>query len=117
MKESFWNDLLFKIDEELTLLTSQKSPDLHEFSLLKQIDSEPHNLDLQFQLVCYLDHKGRLSDCIPVLLNIIAVDRNFQDQAAYNKLMEIFSKLGSTHEKVKDGRRKLSKIMFWTKEN
>jgi thioredoxin-like negative regulator of GroEL len=31
--------------------------------------------------------------------------------------MEIFSKLGSTHEKVKDGRRKLSKIMFWTKEN
>ena len=46
MKDEFWNDLLFKIDEEIQRLESLAAPDETEFKILKSIDAEPKNLDL-----------------------------------------------------------------------
>jgi thioredoxin-like negative regulator of GroEL len=56
--------------------------------------------------------KGRLEDCIPVLLNILAVNRNYGEKKAHLHLMEVFAKLGSTNEAVKKGRKKLASIML-----
>ena len=112
MQEPFWVDLLGKIDDEILRLEQLQRPDLAEYDLLRSIDAEPKNLDLQFKLVGHLVQKGRLDDSIPVLLNILAVDRNFGDKKAYIQLMDVFSKLGSTNENVKKGRKKLSSIMF-----
>lgn len=47
-----------------------------------------------------------------MLLNILAVDRNYMDKKAHKQLMDVFSKLGSTNEEVKKGRKKLASIMF-----
>ena len=112
MKDEFWNDLLFKIDEEIQALETKAAPDENEYNLLKQIDSDPRNLDLQFELVGHLIGKGRLEDSIPVLLNILAVDRNYGQKKAHTQLMDVFAKLGSTSEAVKKGRKKLASIMF-----
>jgi thioredoxin-like negative regulator of GroEL len=49
---------------------------------------------------------------IPVLLNIIACDRNYGEKKAHKQLMDVFAKLGSTSEEVKKGRKKLASIMF-----
>ncbi len=46
MEDEFWNDLLFKIDEEIQNLEQMAAPNEAEFNLLKRIDSEPKNLDL-----------------------------------------------------------------------
>jgi hypothetical protein len=46
MKDEFWNDLLFKIDEEIQNLEAIAAPDETEYNLLKQIDSDPKNLDI-----------------------------------------------------------------------
>ena len=56
--------------------------------------------------------KGRLEDSIPVMLNIIAVDRNFGGKKVHTQLMDVFAKLGSTNEAVKKGKKKLASIMF-----
>lgn len=43
---------------------------------------------------------------------MIAIDRNWNNKAANQLLMEIFGKLGSANELVVKGRKKLSKILF-----
>lgn len=52
--DPFWDDLLLKIDDEITRLENLAQPDQTEFSILKKIDSEPKNLDIQFELVLHL---------------------------------------------------------------
>jgi thioredoxin-like negative regulator of GroEL len=64
------------------------------------------------ELVSHLMDKNRLEDCISVLLNVIACERNFKEKSAQNQLMEVFKKLGSTHEKVKLGKKNLGKILL-----
>lgn len=46
MKDEFWNDLLFKIDDEIQTLEAKAAPDETEFNILKQIDLDPKNLDI-----------------------------------------------------------------------
>ena len=47
-----------------------------------------------------------------MLLDIMSIDRNWQEKKAHNTLMEVFKKLGQTNEAVKKGRKKLANIMF-----
>jgi thioredoxin-like negative regulator of GroEL len=63
-------------------------------------------------LVHHLVDKNRLEECISVLLNILACDRNFKERSANKKLMEIFKTLGATNEKVKEGKKNLAKILL-----
>ena len=79
---------------------------------MKRVDSDPRDLSIQLELAKHLQSKNRKEDCIPVLLNIIAVDRNYDNSNAYQMLMDIFAELGTANEAVKSGRRKLASIMF-----
>ena len=38
-------------------------------------------------LVAHLEKKEKLEKCIPVLLNIIEIDRNFKERSAHNKIV------------------------------
>ncbi len=105
MDDEFWNDLLFKIDEEVERLESMAKPDQAEFDILNRIDREPRNLAIQYELARHLRERNRRENCIPVLLNILAVERNYDDKRAYQMLMELFAELGSANEAVKKGRR------------
>ena len=49
---------------------------------------------------------------LPLLLDILKIDRNWEEKKAMEKLMEVFKKLGSTNDAVKQGRKKLANIMF-----
>ena len=40
------------------------------------------------ELLC---EKNRFEDAIPVLLDIIAIDRNWKEKSAYNKLIDVFA--------------------------
>lgn len=46
MKDEFWVDLLFKVDEEIQALDKIAAPDQTEFDLLKRVDADPKNLDI-----------------------------------------------------------------------
>lgn len=38
--------------------------------------------------------KNRGEEAIPLLLDILSIDRNWQEKKAHNKLLEVFKKLG-----------------------
>jgi len=70
--------------------------------------------DLQdmFDLANHLIDKNRLEESIDILLDIVAIDRNWNSRAAQTKVTDVFKKLGSTNEVVKEGRKKLGKLLF-----
>ena len=56
--------------------------------------------------------KNRAEEAIPLLLDILSIDRNWEEKKANNTLLEVFKKLGQTNEAVKKGRKRLANIMF-----
>ena len=78
----------------------------------KKVEADPENLENYYNLAVLLIEKNRGEEAIPYLLDIIAIERNWNEKAAYNKLMEVFAKLGAANEAVKKGRSKLANIMF-----
>lgn len=56
--------------------------------------------------------KGKMDDAIESCMQMIQIDRNWNNRAAYNLLIEIFNKLGSSNEIVIKARKRLSKILF-----
>ena len=82
------------MDEEIQRLEALAQPDEAEHSLRQKIKATPDNLDSYFELADLLMQKNRAEESIPLLLDILAIDRNWQQKKAYNKITEIFKKLG-----------------------
>lgn len=76
------------------------------------MDADPSNLTNYFSLAELMIEKNRAEEAIPLLLDILKIDRNWEEKKAMEKLMEVFKKLGSTNDAVKQGRKKLANIMF-----
>jgi putative thioredoxin len=65
-----------------------------------------------FQLAEHLISKNRSEEAVDILLDIIAIDRNWQERKAQKLVTDLFKKLGSANEVTIKGRKKLSKILF-----
>jgi putative thioredoxin len=72
----------------------------------------PADLQASLDLALYLIEKGRLEDSIEPLLSIIKRDKTFQEKIAHTTLMDVFKKLGNTNDAVRQGRKKLTSMMF-----
>ena len=45
-------------------------------------------------------------------MEIVAIDRNWNDKEAYKMLIEVFGKVGTANEIVIKARKRLAKILF-----
>ncbi|MBO9545265.1 co-chaperone YbbN [Caulobacter sp.] len=68
--------------------------------------------EARFELAKALAGAGRLDEAADHLLTIIARDRTWNDDAARKQLLTVFEAAGPTSETAKQGRRKLSSILF-----
>lgn len=73
-------------------------------------DADDH--EARLELAKALAGTGRLQDAADHLLTIIARDRTWNDDAARKQLLTVFEAAGPTSEVAKQGRRKLSTILF-----
>ncbi|OYX06065.1 MAG: thioredoxin [Caulobacter vibrioides] len=73
-------------------------------------DADDH--EARLELAKALAGMGRLQDAADHLLTIIARDRTWNDDAARKQLLTVFEAAGPTSEVAKQGRRKLSSILF-----
>ncbi|ATC33502.1 thioredoxin [Caulobacter vibrioides] len=73
-------------------------------------DADDH--EARLELAKALAGMGRLQDAADHLLTIIARDRAWNDDAARKQLLTVFEAAGPTSEVAKQGRRKLSSILF-----
>ena len=50
---------------------------MREYELLSRVDGDHSDMGKQWELAMHLVSRERLEQAIPVLLNIVAVDRNY----------------------------------------
>ncbi|HSV02261.1 MAG TPA: co-chaperone YbbN [Phenylobacterium sp.] len=72
----------------------------------------PDDHQARFDLAAALAGAGRLDEAADNLLYIIERDREWNDQAARQQLLKVFEAAGPVSEVAKQGRRRLSAILF-----
>jgi putative thioredoxin len=77
-----------------------------------KVAADPDDLQARFELAEALSARGDLEGASEHLLAIIAKDRAWNDEAARKQLLKVFDAAGATSEVAKQGRRKLSAILF-----
>ena len=81
-------------------------------ALEQKLRAEPDNHDARFALAKALAARGAFDQAADQLLTIIARDREWNDQAARKQLLLVFEAAGPASEVARQGRRRLSAILF-----
>lgn len=92
-----------------------QEPDDIEVELRQKVDESLEgtpDLASMFELAEHLVAKNRQEEAVSILLDVVAIDRNWNERKAQKLVTDIFKQLGSSNQVVIDGRKKLSKILF-----
>jgi putative thioredoxin len=77
-----------------------------------KIAADPNDHQARYDLSLALASTGDLTGAVDQLLAIVKADREWNDQAARKQLLTVFEAAGATSEVARDGRRRLSSILF-----
>ena len=91
-------------------LAAEAPSDVREFE--ERLARDPNDFEARLELAKALAGHGRMEDAVDHLLAIIEADRDWNDQAARKQLLTIFEAAGPMSELAKQGRRRLSAILF-----
>ncbi|MAI05785.1 MAG: thioredoxin [Alphaproteobacteria bacterium TMED87] len=80
--------------------------------LLKLKSEEPENLEVLFDLSMAYYGTDNLSEAVDTMLEIIKLDRGWNEDAARKQLVKFFEAIGPTSPITVQGRKKLSSILF-----
>ena len=91
-------------------LVADAPSDVREFET--RLAADPNDHEARLELAKALAAHGRLEDAVDNLLKIIEIDREWNDQAARKQLLTVFEAAGHGSEVSRNGRRRLSSILF-----
>ena len=77
-----------------------------------RLAADPNDHEARFDLAQARAAAGDLAGAVDDLLRIVAADRDWNDQAARKQLLTIFEAAGESSEVARDGRRRLSSLLF-----
>lgn len=77
-----------------------------------RLAADPNDHEARFDLAQARAAAGDLAGAVDDLLRIVAADRDWNDQAARKQLLTIFEAAGANSEVARDGRRRLSSLLF-----
>jgi len=96
----------------LELATGEPTDDAETAALRARVSDNPSDLAARYELAEALvaagDHKGAVDQ----LIAITSLDREWNDQAARTLLLKVFEAAGPMSDVTRDGRRRLSAILF-----
>src|SRR5205823_788880 len=77
-----------------------------------RLAANPDDHQARFELAAALAGQHRLDEAADQLLTIIENDRGWNDEAARKQLLTVFEAAGQMSETARNGRRRLSAILF-----
>jgi len=95
----------------LDLVSHVAKPD-ETLELATRVRNSPQDLDARFELAGVLAGQGKHEDAAEHLLAILEKNLNWKEGAAKEQLLKIFEAAGPKAEVTKEGRRRLSAILF-----
>ncbi|WP_309088469.1 co-chaperone YbbN [Phenylobacterium sp.] len=91
-------------------LAEEAPSETAEFERRLAADADDH--EARFELAKALAGQGQMMEAVDELLEIVRRDRAWNDEAARKQLLTIFEAAGPMSEVAKQGRRKLSALLF-----
>jgi len=101
-----------ELDSVRAALKLASEPVSETADLDRRLAADPDDHQARFDLAAALAGRGYMAGAADHLLTIIARDREWNEQAARKQLLTIFEAVGPSSEVAKQGRRKLSSILF-----
>ena len=77
-----------------------------------KVAANPLDHQARFDLAVALNAKGKRSEAVDQLLEIVKRDRKWNEDGARKQLVQFFEAWGPTDEATVDGRKRLSSILF-----
>jgi putative thioredoxin len=103
-------DTVIKLRAEIKL--AEQLADLPDFEEIEQrLAQDPKDLEALLQKSRHLTARGDYENAMECLLTIMRTDREFEDDAGRNSLLELFDMLGGEHLSVQKYRRKLFTLL------
>ena len=93
-------------------LASAPADDADVARLSGMLDSNPDDHETRLELAVALNAAGRREEALDHLIEMIAKDRAWNEEAARKQLLQFFEAWGPTDEMTVAGRRRLSSILF-----
>jgi putative thioredoxin len=95
------------------LALAAEAPDEGEAAALQaKLAADPNDHQARLDLATALAASGKMGEAADQLLDIIARDRAWNDEAARKQLLTVFEAAGPMSDVAKAGRRRLSSILF-----
>lgn len=92
---------------------AERSADTGETDELNaQLEKNPNDHQIRFDLALALNARGDKEAAVEALLEIVARQRNWNDEAARKQLVELFDAYGPKDDVTLSGRRRLSSLLF-----
>jgi len=102
--------LVQSVRAQLTLAAA--APASADAALSARVEADPDDHQARFDLALAMAAGGDLKGAVDHLLRIVAADRDWNDQAARKQLLTVFDAAGPASEVARDGRRRLSSLLF-----
>lgn len=96
----------------LDLASGAPVDDSETAALKAKVSAEPGNFEARYELAEALLAEGDQAGAVDQLIAITALDREWNDQAARTLLLKVFEAAGPMSDVTRDGRRRLSSILF-----
>jgi putative thioredoxin len=87
-------------------------PPVETAGLEAKLAADPNDHQARFDLAKALAAGGKMGEAADQLLDLIERDRTWNDEAARKQLLTVFEAAGQTSEVARQGRRRLSAILF-----
>lgn len=91
-------------------LAAEAPSETAEFEARLAANADDH--EARFELAKALAGAGRMAEAVDALIEIIRRDRAWNDEAARKQLLTVFEAAGPMSDVAKQGRRKLSALLF-----
>jgi len=101
-----------ELDSVRAALALAAAPPSETGELERRIAADPNDHQARFDLANALAGQGQLAAAADQLLAIIERDRTWNDEAARKQLLIVFEAAGQMSDVAKQGRRRLSSILF-----
>lgn len=97
---------------QLSLGAAPVADDSELNALKDRLSADPGDHQARFDLAGLMAARGDLAGAVDALLEIVRADREWNDQAARKQLLTVFEAAGLNSGVAKDGRRRLSSLLF-----
>lgn len=105
--------LIFSLPNEIRDLYDKEGGNSKIIQNLRdKIEIDQNDLKIRFDLVCLLILTENYNEAVKQLLEIIKIDKNWEDKKSNKMLVGLFNMLGSDNSIVIDGRKELARILY-----